>query len=143
MLNKNIIINLIQILKFEGGLYIDKRKKIKYKGKSYSIKVDTYPNDRICINLINKNDIKELTINLKDEYLENGKIFLDPAIKTNGLFKELKKTRIIKDICGILNYNYVNVPIATLNMGILRKYDNIGVSNYLDKISNYRNHFDE
>lgn len=124
-------------------MYIDKRKKIKYKGKSYSIKVDTYPNDRICINLINKNDIKELTINLKDEYLENGKIFLDPAIKTNGLVKELKKTRIIKDICGILNYNYVNVPIATLNMGILRKYDNIGVSNYLDKISNYRNHFDE
>ena len=143
MLNKNIIINLIQILKFEGGLYIDKRKKIKNKGKSYSIKVDTYPNDRICINLINKNDIKELTINLKDEYLENGKIFLDPAIKTNGLFKELKRTRIIKDVCGMLNYNYVNVPIATLNMGILRKYDNIGVSNYLDKISNYRNHFDE
>ena len=124
-------------------MYIDKRKKIKYKGKSYSIKVDTYPNDRICINLINKNDIKELTINLKDEYLENGKILLDPAIKTNGLFKELKKTRIIKDVCGMLNYNYVNVPIATLNMGILRKYDNIGVSNYLDKISNYRNHFDE
>ena len=124
-------------------MYIDKRKKIKNKGKSYSIKVDTYPNDRICINLINKNDIKELTINLKDEYLENGKIFLDPAIKTNGLFKELKRTRIIKDVCGMLNYNYVNVPIATLNMGILRKYDNIGVSNYLDKISNYRNHFDE
>lgn len=124
-------------------MYIDKRKKIKYKGKSYSIKVDTYPNDRICINLINKNDIKELTINLKDEYLESGKIFLDPAIKTNGLFKELKRTRIIKDVCGMLNYNYVNVPIATLNMGILRKYDNIGVSNYLDKISNYRNHFDE
>lgn len=84
---------------------------------------------------MNSNEIRELTINLEDEYLQDGKVFLNPDITANGLFKELRKTRIIKEICGVLNYNYTSIPIATLNIGILRKYDYIGVSNFLEKVT--------
>lgn len=51
--------------------------------------------------------------------------------------KQLKKSRIIKDICGIINYNYVDVPIATLNMGILRSYDYSGVNKHLNEVKNH------
>ncbi len=74
---------------------------------------------------------------MKDVYLDNGKIFLDPFIKNNGIMKQLKKTRIIKDICGVINYNYVDVPIAILNMGILRNYDYNGVNKHLNEVKNH------
>ena len=51
--------------------------------------------------------------------------------------KQLKQTRIIKDICGVINYNYVDVPIAILNMGILRTYDHNGVNKHPNEVKNY------
>lgn len=67
--------------------------------------------------------------------MDNGKVFLDPVIKNNGLLKQLKKKRIIRDVCGCINYNYIDIPIAILNMGILRQYDYVGVNNHMEKVS--------
>lgn len=125
-----------------GGLCINKRKKIKLNGTYYTVKVDTYANHRIRIQLVGKSNTKDLTIDLQDEYLENGKVFLDPFIKKNSALKDLRKTRIIREICGVLNYNYVDIPIAVLNMGILRKYDNTGVTNHLSKINQYGDYYE-
>jgi len=50
------------------------------------------------------------------------------------IFKHIKKNRIIKDVIGILNYDYVDIPVAKLNMGILREYDSYGVNRHFDKI---------
>ena len=49
--------------------------------------------------------------------------------------KVLKKTRIIKSVCGITNYGYVPVPVAKVNMGILKQYDFNGVMKHLENIS--------
>lgn len=51
--------------------------------------------------------------------------------------KVLRKNRIIKDICGVINYNYVDIPVATLNMGVLRKYDNNGVEKHIDEVAKH------
>lgn len=96
--------------------------------------VSTYNNNRIRLSYINNKERHDLTINLEDVYLDDGRVFLDPVVKKDGILKELKKKRIIKDICGVINYNYTDIPIAILNMGILRKYDNAGVNNHLQKV---------
>ena len=83
----------------------------------------------------NDTESHDITLNLEDVYLDNNKVFLDPYIKNNGLLKVLKKKKIIKEINGCINYNYTNVPIAILNMGILKKYDFDGVRKYLDRIN--------
>lgn len=109
--------------------------KIKINNRLYNIIVDTYPNNRIWLKYKNKNEEHDITINLEDAFIDNGHVFLDPKVKTNGILKELRKKRIIKEICGVLNYNYVDVPIAILNMGILRKFDNAGVKKHLVKVT--------
>lgn len=76
-------------------------------------------------------------MDLPDAYIDNGKVFIDPYFKSNSLLKQLKKNRIIKEVCGVYNYNYVDIPMAKLNMGILRKYDNSGVNKHLKKVSGY------
>lgn len=113
------------------------KKKIKLFNKYYYIKVSTYPNKRLCIKLKNKNEEHNLTLDLKDEYLEQGRVFLDPLIKNNGVLKELIKLRIIRGICSVINYNYVDIPVATLNIGILRKYDNDGVERHFEIVNGY------
>lgn len=113
------------------------KKKIKLFNKYYYIKVSTYPNKRLCIKLKNKNEEHNLTLDLKDEYLEQGRVFLDPLIKNNGVLKELIKLRIIREVCSVINYNYVDIPIATLNIGILRKYDNDGVEKHFEIVNGY------
>ncbi len=113
------------------------KKKIKLFNKYYYIKVSTYPNKRLCIKLKNKSEEHNLTLDLKDEYLEQGRVFLDPLIKNNGVLKELIKARIIKEVCCFINYNYVDIPVATLNIGILRKYDNDGVEKHLSIVNGY------
>lgn len=115
-------------------MIINQKRKIKINNKLYRIIVDTYPNNRICLKCQNKNEEHDLTINLEDAFINDGHVFLDPKVKNNGVLKELKKKRIIKDICGVINYQYVDIPIASLNMGVLRKYDNEGVNKHLLKI---------
>lgn len=115
-------------------MIIDRKKKIKLGKGYYNIIVSTYNNSRIRLSYINNKERHDLTINLEDVYLDDGRVFLDPVVKKDGILKELKKKRIIKDICGVINYNYTDIPIAILNMGILRKYDNAGVNNHLQKV---------
>lgn len=114
---------------------IIRRKTIKLKGKKYKIGVYTYNNNRIRIRYENSKECHDITLNLEDVYLDKGKVFLDPVIKSNGLLKVLRKERIIRDIIGSINYNYVDIPVAILNMGILRQYDYDGVSRHLDKVA--------
>ena len=116
-------------------MIIDRKKKVKINTQFCDIIVDTYPNIWIWLKYKSKNNEHDLTINLEDTFIDNGHVFLDPKVKTNGALKELKKKRIIKEICGILNYQYVDIPIAILNMGILRKYDNDGVEKHLFKVT--------
>lgn len=116
---------------------IIRRKKIKLNGKNYNIGVYTYPNNRIRLRYENHVECHDITLNLTDVYLDKGKVILDPFINKNGLLKVLKKNRIIKEICGTINYNYVDVPVAILNMGILRTYDYDGVNKHLERISKY------
>lgn len=91
----------------------------------------------MCIRLKNNKEIKEVTINIPDAYLEEGHIFLDPETKDNGLLTLLKKLRIIKNISGMIYYNYISIPVAFLNMGILRQYDYNGVISYMDNRYDY------
>jgi len=113
---------------------IIRRKTIKLKDKNYNIGVYTYSNGRMRLKYENSTECHDITLNLEDVYIDNGKVILDPFIQNNGLLKILKKTRIIKEICGTVNYNYVDVPVAILNMGILRRYDYDGVNNHLSKV---------
>lgn len=116
---------------------IIRRKTIKLKGKNYYIGVYTYFNNRIRLRYENSIESHEITLNLEDVYLDKGKVVLDPYIEKIGLLKVLKKARIIKEICGTLNYNYVEVPVAILNMGILRRYDYDGVNKHLLKVASH------
>ena len=108
-------------------------KKIKIKDKLYNIKVGTYKNGRLRIKYIDKKESHDITVNIDDAYLMKDHIFLDPSIMGNGIYKELKKNKIVKEIVGILNSQYVEVPIAQVNMGILRNYDKNGVKYFLNK----------
>lgn len=47
------------------------------------------------------------------------------------MLKQLKKTRIIREFCGSIYDNYIEIPVAILNMGILKKYDSKGVKQFL------------
>ena len=80
----------------------------------------------------NKTECHDFTLDLNDAFLDEGKVFLDPFVVTNGFINILKKTRIIRDITGISSYNYVDVPIAKINMGKLREFDKLGVKKYLE-----------
>lgn len=111
-----------------------RKKRIKLNGKNYNIGVYTYSNNRIRLKYENDTESHDITVNLDDSYIDNGKIFLDPFIKNNGILKELKKKRIIKEICGSFYHNGIEIPIASLNMGILREYDYYGVFNHFDKV---------
>ncbi len=114
---------------------IIRRKKIKLNGKNYNIGVYTYHNNRIRLRYENNVECHDITLNLNDIYLDKGKVVLDPYIIKNGLMKVLKKTRIIKEISNTINYNYVDVPVAILNMGILRTYDYDGVNRHLERVA--------
>ena len=50
------------------------------------------------LTISNKKQEIEVTIDLKDAYLDNGHVFLDPEIKDNGILKALKKSRILRQI---------------------------------------------
>lgn len=113
------------------------KRKIKANGKLYNIRVSTYPRSkRMRLSYENNKEKHDITINLNDVYLPQEDITIDPYIDS-GVFKSLKKARIIRDICGAFFDSYVEIPIVTLNMGILRKYDNEGVSRHLRKVSDY------
>lgn len=111
------------------------RKKLKWQGKLWNIKVATYPSKKLCLYLINNTTSIQITIDLSDAYLEKGHLFLDPATKDNGILQLLKKSRIIRTVTGLANYNYVFVPIVLVNMGILKKYDSRGVTEHLNIVN--------
>lgn len=121
------------IKKSKGGILIRERRKISLNNINYILLVSTYDNDKIKISLKNKDNIIDVTINL-DVYLDNNHVFINPKIKRNGLLKELKKKRIIKEINDSIIYNNLEIPIATLNLGVIRKYDNKGVNNHFNKV---------
>ena len=52
----------------------------------------------------NKKESHDITLNL-NTYIDNIHVFLDPAIEKNGILKQLKKKRIIKEITGYIFYN--------------------------------------
>lgn len=83
----------------------------------------------------NDKECHDITTNLEDAYLEDGHLLLDPVVTTNGLLKILKKTRIIKDVCGILTYDYVSIPVAKVNIGILKTYDYDGVMKHFEELA--------
>lgn len=107
------------------------RKKIKFDNKQFNIGVYTYYNGRMRLKYENKNECHDITLNLKNDYIEDGKIFLDPAIMQNGLIYVLKRNRIIKEITGFSYFNNIEVPIARVNMGKLREFDKYGVKKHL------------
>lgn len=111
-----------------------RKKIIKLQGKNFNIGVYTYDNGRIRLKYENSIESHDITVNIDDAYIDKGKIFLDPFIKNNGILKQLKKKRIIKDICGSFYHNGIEIPIANLNMGILRQYDCYGVAKHFEKV---------
>lgn len=115
-------------------MIISKRNKIKIKGKQFNISVLTYNNKRIRLRYENKNEGHDITIDVNDAFIDDGCVFLNPAIEHNGVLKELKKYRIIKEFVGVYNYNYIDLPVAKLNMGILRKFDLKGIEKHFDVI---------
>ena len=120
--------NSIQEIKIQGGFNI--RKKIKFNSKIYNIKVSHYHNGRLRLKYINKSESHDITININTAYLDDGKVFLDPYVVNNGLINILKKAKIIKEITGFAPFNNIEVPVAIVNMGILKEYDKFGVNNY-------------
>ena len=88
--------------------------------------------------LENKKKKLNITIDVPDFCMRSGSIFLEPNIIENGILKVIRKARIIKDISGMIFHDNQEVPIATLNIGKLREYDSIGVSNYINKYHDMR-----
>lgn len=121
---------------YKEGWFIDKRKRLKYKNTLWFVNVSTYQSKRMKLTISNKKQEIEVTIDLKDAYLDNGHVFLDPEIKDNGILKALKKSRILRQIDGTLCYDYKLIPVALLNNGILRTYDYSGVLEHMEKITN-------
>ena len=76
----------------------------------------------------------DITLNIDNVCLDKNKVCLDPSIKDNGLLKQLKKNRIIKEICGFINYNNKDILIAIINTGILKQYDYHGIMEYQNKV---------
>ena len=112
-----------------GGINI--RRKIKFNDKQYNIGVYKYYDGKIKLKYENKTESHDITLNLNDVFLEKGKILIDPFLEKNGLLSVLLKDRIIKDIIYI-TYNYMDIPVAKLNMGVLKQYDKYGVLKYLE-----------
>ena len=106
-------------------------RKLKYQNKIYYLKVGTYSNHRMRLYLsrINKPEIIELTINTDIKVYE-GNILLDPAIFNLGIDKILKKAKIIRNLIISIG----DIPMASLNTGILRKYDARGLKIHLEMV---------
>lgn len=94
-----------------------------------------YPNDKIYLKCENDKQSYDITLNLKNIYVDEDKVLLNPIIINNGLLRKLMKARIIKEICSFTTYDGINIPIAKLNMGILKKYDSIGVKKYKERFA--------
>lgn len=97
----------------------------------YNISVYKYYNGKIRLKYESKTESHDITLSLDDIYLIDNKVLLDPFIEKNGLIKVLIKNRIIRDVTSI-NYDYIEIPTAKINMGILKQYDRKGISKYLN-----------
>lgn len=129
--NKLMKFVLKKILKYKGGMFIG--KKVKFNKKHFNIKVYSYYDGGIRLRYENKTESHDITVNIGETFLDDGKVLLDPFILKNGFIKVLKKYRIIREITGITMFGNVEIPIAKLNMGKLREFDNCGVKKYLNE----------
>ena len=109
-------------------------RKLKYKNNLYKLGVYTYSNGRLHLALENKNESYDITIDIPDMSMYDGNVLLDPAIMESGILSVIKKARILNKVIGMFNYNYVDIPIAIVNMGQIRKYNCFGVTKHLDKV---------
>ena len=109
------------------------QKKINYNKKLYRLIVSTYSNGRICLELENNTSIYEITTDLPDVYCLDNLVFLNYNIVSNGILNILKKLKIVDKVVSTFHYDYAEIPIAKLNIGKIRKYDNNGVNQHLNK----------
>ncbi len=116
-----------------GGIKI-KRKKLKFDNEQFLISVYSYSNGRLRLKIENNKESHDISMDLKDTILDNSSILIDPVVLQNGLINYLKKARIIKEMTSSINYGYTVIPIAKLNMQILRKYDSYGVTKYYERL---------
>ena len=70
-------------------------------------------------------------------YMEKNEIVIDPILIHNGLFHILIKEKIINDIAGEIDFKGTILPICTLNMNVLRKYDFAGVNIFMKRKGKY------
>lgn len=113
------------------------RCKIFFKNQIINIYVETYYNGRIRLMYGTENDKKNITLDLKKIYLTSDKVAINPEIVKNNLFHLLIKEKIIKNIVSSINYKGSEIPICSINLGILRKYDLVGVNKYLKRRGRY------
>ena len=113
------------------------RKKLLFNNKSYSINVETYYNGRIRLKYENNGEINDITINMKNIYIKRDYIIINPKAIDNNLFHILISNKIIDNIISSVDYNGRIVPVCSLNMGVLRKYDFAGVNKYLSRRKRY------
>ena len=111
-----------------------KRKKIKYAGTSYYITVLTYTSNSMRLKIENDKESRDITVDIPDSFISNDMALLDPVVLNNGLFKTLKKARIIRWLTDYTELNSVPIPIVKININILKLYDYNGVYNHLNKI---------
>lgn len=90
-----------------------------------------YYDGKIRLKYESKTESHDITLNLCDIYLVDDKVILDPFIEKNGLIKVLIKNKIIRNVTSI-NYDYIDIPTAKINMGVLKQYDRKGVCKYLN-----------
>lgn len=79
----------------------------------------------------------ELTDYIPDLMLADFNVAFTPECINLGIIPALKKNRIIKKINSTLLYNDREYLIATVNIGILRKYDLIGVLHFYDNLNDF------
>lgn len=109
------------------------KKRIKYKGTNFYLKVFHYEDKRIGLKLENKNTSYDISIDLPDYYLEDDSIFLNPEVRANSsLYKLLRKCKVIKDVSSIIMCDYNPIPVTKVNLKKLEEYDYAGVTSYLD-----------
>ena len=131
---KKITINCnLKYVKSKGGMII---RKIKFNNCVYKLYVSTYPDNRMCLRLKNKNNVYEITQYLPDAFIGTDDVLISPEMEELGIIRLLKKERIIRKIISVYNYNYVSFPVAKLNMGKLREYDLNGVLSYQETLMN-------
>lgn len=108
-----------------------RKKKIKLHNKQYVLNVRNYNNRSMCLELKNKNEVIEVTLNMKDAIVGGDLVIINPEI-ADEVIRTFKKKRIIRRVVSTIDYNNIFAPIVKMNMSILKSYDFVGVTKYQD-----------